>query len=507
MFLKEKSEANIKRYYYIGFIVLAVAIIAIVLFKYPQPGVADQGDYDRIMVTSGLTLLDSDINNPDFIRFYDYTVTDYKISSNIVNLFLTIIGSSLGYLIVIISRVCKIFGQEVFKTQYLAVVYSVVYIFSLSTIFRNLNLKGKFKNIFLGCLFLFVFLDGNYLRWFNTLYGEPMMIASLLLFIAAFLSYTNYKYVQGKEEEIGKKILYVIIAAFIFLGSKMQVLTSLPFIIILITKILWDNRKLLERKRLLQLIILLCVVIIYPIQMNIQNKGISRDTNYNSVFYGVLNGSENPEQDLIDLGLNPDMAVEAGKTAYESDEKYVKYAPRTKLAETEFYSKISNGKLAKFYLTHLGRLIDGMEYTAGKAFATSTSLGVYSREYSEKPIEEFDRFTIWSSFREKNFVGDLWFILSVVLIIFMASVYKYIKSKENLEIKNKILLLWGVMLIGGIQFPMPFVGNGRADTAKQLFLFNFVFDILIVILITTIIYKVYDFVMYKLKEQKHNEGV
>jgi len=208
MFLKEKSEANLKRYYYIGFIVFAVAIIAIVLFKYPQPGVADQGDYDRIMVTSGLTLLDSDINNPDFIRFYDYTVTDYKISSNIANFFLTIIGSSLGYLILIISRICKIFGQEVFKTQYLAIVYSMVYIFSLSTIFKNLNLKGKFKNIFLGCLLLFVFLDGNYLRWFNTLYGEPMMIASLLLLIAVFLSYTNYKYVQGKEEEIGWKIFY-----------------------------------------------------------------------------------------------------------------------------------------------------------------------------------------------------------------------------------------------------------------------------------------------------------
>ena len=37
------------------------------------------------------------------------------------------------------------------------------------------------------------------------------------------------------------------------------------------------------------------------------------------------------------------------------------------------------------------------------------------------------------------------------------------------------------MLIGVIQYPMPFIGNGQADTSKQLFLFNFIFDILIVV--------------------------
>ncbi len=37
------------------------------------------------------------------------------------------------------------------------------------------------------------------------------------------------------------------------------------------------------------------------------------------------------------------------------------------------------------------------------------------------------------------------------------------------------------MFIAAIQFPMPFVGNGKADTAKQLFLFNFIFDLLLII--------------------------
>ena len=40
------------------------------------------------------------------------------------------------------------------------------------------------------------------------------------------------------------------------------------------------------------------------------------------------------------------------------------------------------------------------------------------------------------------------------------------------------------MLIGAVQFPMPFVGNGMADTSKQLFLFNFIFDGLLLLIIS-----------------------
>ena len=162
---------------------------------------------------------------------------------------------------------------------------------------------------------------------------------------------------------------------------------------------------------------------------------------------------------------------------------------------------MSNGKLAKFYLTHPNRLIDGMRYTASKAFNTTTSLGKYSREYSEKPIIEFNRFTTWSTFREKYLPTNLGFILSVYGIMGMVSIYLFIKSKMNKEIKNKILLLWVVMSIGAIQFPMPFVGNGQADTAKQLFLFNFIFDGILIIGLCWCCFKLIDLFKGKIKKE------
>lgn len=490
-----KIERN---YYIIWFTLLAITITIGVLSISPQVGIADQGDFDRIMTFSGLSLLDSDTSNPNFIRFYHYIVTDYKIS-HVDNA--TIVGSSLGYLIFLIIYICKALGQTVFKTQYLAIVYSIIYILALSIILKLLNIKDKIKFIIASLLILFIFFDGNYLIWFNSLYGEPMMLVTLLLFITSTFNYINYKYVIKGTEKVMSKIVYVLLTAFLFLGSKLQVFTAIPFIILLVAKIIWDNKSTLSKISLISLCILFLLVIAYPIQINMNSDSLNIDTQYNSVFYGILNDSKTPEQDLIDLGLNPDMAVEAGKHAYLPTNEYVKYVPSTEITAQELYSKIGNTKLAKFYLTHPMRLLRGMKYTASKSFHTSTALGKNYQSYSETPIREFHRFTGWSYFRENILPKNLFFIISVYLIVFLFSIYKYVKNKSNSEIKAKLLLLWTVMLIGAIQFPMPFIGNGQADTSKQLFLFNFTFDGLLVIIFSYTLFKISDLIRHKLRNQ------
>lgn len=486
--LKDKIKNNYSNYLAILFIVIAICIVKYVLFTGPQPGVADQGDFDRVMSAGGISLLNSDISNPDFKRFYDYTVTNYSIDGNsIIQFFITLVGTSVGYLIYLISRVCNIFGQTIFKTQYLAIAYSIIYIFALYMIIKKVNIKSKVVLTIMATLGIVIFLDGNYLIWFNSLYGEPMMIGTLMLFIASYLYYINEKYVLENNNKIFSKIIFMFIAAFLFMGSKMQTLTALPVILLILGKIIWDNKSYLSKKRLIGLGVFFVLLIVYPLQMSAQNGAMSKDTQYNSVFYGVLNESETPKEDLEDLGLNPDMYVEAGKHSYLSPDEYVKYVPRTEITEEEFYSKMSNGKLAKFYLTHPMRLIQGMEYTANHAFSTGTGLGKYSREYSEEPIVEFNKFTTWSDFRLSKFPKTLWFIIGIYALMVIISVYEYIKNKYNNEVKGKIHILWTLIFISTLQFPMPFVGNGRADTSKQLYLFNFIFDILIVISIYWVI--------------------
>jgi hypothetical protein len=274
-------------------------------------------------------------------------------------------------------------------------------------------------------------------------------------------------------------MILLLIGAYLFLGSKLQVMTASPIIILMIIKILWDNRKIVGKEKFGVLAIGLVLLISHTATFKITSEDLSKDTQYNSVFYGILKDSENPKQDLIDMGLNPDMSVEAGKHAYLDISEYVKYIPLTEITEQEFYNKMSNGKLVEFYIKHPIRLIKGMETTASEAFLTSTSLGKYKESYSEVPIRNFNRFTVWSKIKEylpKHFA----FIVLVYMIVFIASLFEFKKNKRNKEFRAKVLLLWALMIISILQYPMPFVGNGYADIKKQVYLFDFIFDIILI---------------------------
>ncbi len=473
-----------------GFLVLG--IIFYVLFQFPQPGVADQGDFDRVMYVSGLELKAEDVNNPSFVRFLDYTVTDYKISDiSILGLLNRLNATSMSYLITLVSFICKAFGQDTFKTQYLAIAYVMIYVIAMYMIIKYLNIKNKITFMLCVLVTLFVLLDGNYLVWFNSLYGEPMMITTLMLYISAWVYYIYNRNVL-KSERVFSKIIFIFLAALFLLGSKIQVLSALPIILLMLINLIWENKSLLKQYQIWLLCFLYSILIVYPLSLNIIDKNISKERQYNSVFYGVLKDSENPTQDLINMGLNPDMAVEAGKHAFLDKGEYTKYAPHSQITQEEFYSKISNSKLVKFYITHPARFIQGVEYTASQSLITSTYLGKYQREYSETPVREFNRFTIWSSFRE-HLPQKLLFLIMTFIVVFIVSLIIYIKNKGLPEIKAKIQLLWGVMLIGLIQFPMPYVGNGQADTSKQLYLFNFVFDIVLVVSVCWCLDKFIDF--------------
>lgn len=470
------------RYLGIFGVLIAAAIILYVLFQVPHPGVADQGDFDRVMSVAGLQLAETDINDPQFVRFLDYTVTEYKISNFDPGQILAgFRQSSQVYLITPIKLLCRGFALDTFKTEYLAIIYSIIYILGIYLIIVFSDIKDLNKMALFIPVSLLILLDGNYLVWFNSLYGEAAMIVTLLLYVAAWTYYIYHRKALRDENGVFSKIIFIYGAAFLFLGSKLQVVSALPIILLMLVVLLVENKNLLRPSQLVLLSFFTLILAIYPLSMNLADKGSGRDRQYNAVFYGILKDSHQPVQDLKDLGLNPDMAVDAGKHAFLEPEEYIRYVPHSQITSEEFYSKIGNVKLLGFYVMHPQRFVEGMEYTASRAFTTSTFLGKYQRKDSELPVSEFNRFTIWSSWREKHLPKNLWFVLSLFSIIFTVSIISYRQNRKAYGTRAQIRLLWGVMLIGLTQFPMPYIGNGAADTYKQLYLFNFVFDLMLLV--------------------------
>jgi len=90
---------------------------------------------------------------------------------------MTIVGSILGYLIIITS-INKAFIEAIFKTHYLAIIYNIIYILALTIILKSLNIKDNIKFILVFLIFFIPFY-GNFLVCFNSLYSEPMVIVKL----------------------------------------------------------------------------------------------------------------------------------------------------------------------------------------------------------------------------------------------------------------------------------------------------------------------------------------
>lgn len=271
---------------------MALNMAAFVLVQEPRPGVADQGDFDRVMNVSGLELPAENKADANFVRFLDYPVTDYHIvAAGPVDLLSRLKATSISYLITPISLVCQALGQDLFKTSYLAFVYLTLYLLAIFVIARYLDPGNPFKLPGLALIALPVLLDGNYLVWFNSLYGEPMMIISLMLYIAAWVYYINRRYGEEAPDTGFIEILLIMAAAHLFLGSKMQVISALPVIFFMLVLLIRADWKRLTRPQAAIVLILLGVVTCYPIQINISNLSIGELTKYNSVFYGILKDS------------------------------------------------------------------------------------------------------------------------------------------------------------------------------------------------------------------------
>lgn len=469
-------DSRLVKYMWVFTTLCAFIIAVAVLFHSPMPGVADQGDFQRVMSVTGLEETSS---NTQESLWFKYVTTNYKmVSLNPIRL-LGIIPTTSAIYPVTLSRIaCKLAGNQYFNTRVLAFVYILMYIMCIYIFTKSIKINRLSTSIFFSILSLFILMDGNYLVWFNSLYGEPMMIIGLLAFIGSVLYFSRHI-----EEPGYMGFFLVCISAFLFLGSKVQCLSALPFILLIMIRIalLQHSNYLFAKKTYKPLAGVILILIFYAGGTYVQiSSTCGVDTAYNSVFYGILKNSKDPEADLNMLGLSSDMAVEAGKHAYLPKEQYEKYVPWSDLTMREFSQKISNLKLLKFYLLNPDRLLEGMKYTATQSFDTRGFLGKFERSAGEYTYT-FNRFTLWSDFRNTILPKRLIFISGFYLLIILLSIVEYIKRWRNKREALLIWLLWVIMAISLLQFPMPYIGNGEADTGKQLFLFNYTFDILFLV--------------------------
>jgi hypothetical protein len=449
--------------------IIAVACAAILIVSMlmtgPIIGVADNGDFYRIMVPSQLAYL----TNDDEERYFSYFNSKYSITEKQITSDADFVTTHLIPIKLAIT-INKLFLKNgIFDIRFLSSIYMIIFLISIYLLIKSIRLKSKIANWILAFLTVFFFVDVGYIAYFNSLYGEAMSYVFLLLCVGIGI------HISTKDRPRIFEFISFFIAAFFFVGAKQQ---NSPLVILFL--IIFARMLTLRKDFIWRTVVIVCSIAILSSSVFIYSF-ISREIRniniHQAVFFGILKGSTTPEKDLEELGINTGFAVLAGKTYFDSN---VAFSPTDAIMQSEFFGKITYGRILMFYIKHPLRLYQKMEITARNAFRIRQSyLGNFEKSANKQRGQMASFFGGWSYLKEIG-AHNFFALVALFYISFYSIWYtKYKETKSNArKLKYEAIAMVGI--VGMVQFALPYIADGEGDLSKHLFIFDVCFDIMFV---------------------------
>ncbi len=458
---------------------IAAVMAGMVLFATPRAGCVNNGDFGRMMDQLGI-IWQGDI-------FYDVdaqlgrrVIENYAYRETFQPAALTFLSPkySLIYPATVVRGISAVLDQP-FSTYWLSIIMTILLLICLISIVRDLYVYLGRYTLLLGIGLCIIFLCESYLVWFNSLFGESMIFLGTFMVLACGIHLS----IVPK----GKGVLSVFIMLFachFLVCAKAQMLVTLPILLVMICIFALYHRPLrLGRLITYTIVIILGMGIISyeGVKVYQDNSHISeRQTLWQAVFYGALMVSDDPIDDMKELGIDVRMAADIGKDAYQPDDDYV-ISPNSKEADAAFYDHVTTGTLVKYYLKRPKQLIKMMNHAANVSQELYNGFRAYLGQDYAGEHDTVDRLGLWLYWRPVFTFSTFWGYVLVYGSLLIASIYIMLQKQTDIQKKLLAGMYVAVMMIGVIQYPLSVVGNGFADNQKQMFGFMLCHDILTVI--------------------------
>jgi hypothetical protein len=490
--MSDAAERRKSFAFQIAFAVLAAALFAAVIFTPPTVGVADQNDFSRVMFG---------IDHPDWDAFYseqfvrhiieEYEYTPFPCRSLAPYLDDGKVRVSQIYFVYLGREVSRLLGYDRFQMPIYAILLYLAYVAALTSLYAALLPRGGVARVALGAAMLLIFCDGRWSMWFHSLYGEPVVWIGVLASVSVFLRLARRRgdpeipdgrLVGPAARRRADRVALVWIFGLCWLfmvGGKLQATELLLSVFVMCAYLAGGQIRARQWKSLAALCVclLLCLIFSYGIFSTV-NDNLGADTTYNSVMTGVVADAADPAAALDELGLERRFEADIGKHAYLDDAEYEAAIPG-KLEAFEIFTSLGAGALIRYYARHPGQLWRGLVYSGSMSLTSATAklyrpgawLGIHTSAY---PLTfDHHRFTLWSDLRQA-LPKSVYFLLFVLALSVAASAYQWFYGRREYAVAMLALIVGG-----SFQFLLPYIFNGRCDTAKQLLIFNFIFDLLV----------------------------
>lgn len=440
-------------------LLVGAVILAVILFMPLYIGMADNGDFPRILSSGGIAPL-SDLFTYEQ-KYFKYAHSQYEYGRFGIDY-----ASSQAIVVFIAGLLGRVWNSSYFDMHVLGALYSIV-LLSVLAVFIHAARGRLWLQITLAAGILWVYFDIGYTAYFQSFYGEPVSLLSLLLTI-------GMAFVIVKQPKPAVWLLYILFAAaWILSTSKLQ-----NAAIGLVITIYCIRMYRLRSDRLWKYTVTggcILMIVSAGLMYGLGPKELKQINLYQTIFYGILKDTDDPERDLRALGIPERYQVLAGTNYFQNDTAIPQDSPE--LAR-DVYSRLGHADIVKYYATHHKRIIDKLQAAARNAsFIRPYYLGNYEIEAGMPPGAMSFTYSTWSEGKKQ------WIPQSLLFYVVFYAMYGIVIGREWFRRRIKRSILEIMLLIAGISIvaaAIPLIGDGEADLGKHLFLFNAAFDMMLI---------------------------
>lgn len=455
-------------------VILVFTIGIITLFINPIVGMADNGDFYRIINQNNIYHLNKDYSDVYFGYFNkDYGIYQYNNDSA------KMIISTQSIFIQIALFLNNLFRKDyIFDIRFMAAIFLVIHAIASYFIIKVLTNKltcWKYKMI-ITLSFIFIFCDTGYLAYYNSFFGEAVNTCCFLIAIGILLYAIEFN-----------KLNFLFLSlfglfSFLFFGAKQQLAPVGILIAFIFIQI-----GILKSKKALKYFCFLSSIF-FIVSAGIFYKSIEGDFIYSNTYHsmnrGMLLYEDDPDKVLGQFNINNQYSLLQGTNFFEG---VPLIDPKDESLIEDYYKKYPLGKVLIYYAKNPSAFTKVIRFGFKNAYSIRPKVMGNFEKSANKPFGMQSRFfTLWSTFKDQYLPKNLGFSIGVILIYLYISgniLIKAIKRKDINEVLKQEYVFY-IFLAGLSQIVISVLGAGDADLSKHEFMYNISFDFILIYMIS-----------------------
>ena len=424
----------------------AAAFLAWQLLIPPIVGLADQGDFARMIGRFGYGPEDKSPANQ-----YSFVVRKYipdpgfriRQSEQVSSEYL-FVGSAL-----LLNKLLSRDGR--FDITLMGLVHMLVF---LAVFARLLAVTSKLRAApVLWIAALMVLTDVGYAAYWNSFYAEPASCIFFLLLLTESLAICQA--VRVTHWQVARWCLW---AALLVLAKAQNAPLGL---LLALFPLRFGPRTVAAPGSAVILLATAVNFVTNPVPSQWANT-------YNQLFLGILPESDTRVADLKEFGLGPEFARYSGTGAWSPGTAFPEMVTSGKIGR-----QVTPASIARFYLFHPGRVWRRATSVLPIAFSLRPEwCGNFERSAGRKAGARSTAFSLWSGFRERYLAKAGAALFAAMLICLALLTPAWIRFRAE---RRRIEFL-GLLSAGCLAAFVVAICGEAWDTVKHLFLFNLMLD-------------------------------